>query len=75
MGTQEHIARVNSAGDVSYTVAEILVALGIAPNENAAEGLMHDGRVRLNDVLIVTPFALWPDGRQKLSLNGRRCVR
>ena len=61
------------AGPATYTVSEVLVALGVAANERAAEALLRQGRIQLNDVPVVSPFALRPGGRQTLSLNGHRC--
>lgn len=62
------------AAPPTYSVSQVLVALGIAGNECAAEALVRQGRIRLNDLPVVAPFALWPGGRQRLSLNGHRCT-
>jgi S4 domain len=61
-------------GSTPYTVAEILVALGVAPSDREAAILVRQGRVRVNDVFVRDPFALWPRGPQMLSLNGYTCA-
>ena len=57
-----------------YTVTEVLVAVGVAPNDREAAILVREGRVRVNDVFVRDPSALWPRGRQMLSLNGYTCA-
>jgi hypothetical protein len=61
-------------GSTPYTVAEILVAVGVAPSDREAAVLVRQGRVWVNDVCVRDPFALWPRGPHMLSLNGYTCA-